>query len=191
MGAHEFRRPHDFAQGQFLRQPSSRSPLLTNQQLVFAEGVMYNISLMAIKVALFAQYYRLIAETPHRVPCLVLAMLVMAWCVGMVLLVIFGCLPVQAAWDFTITDKDCSAASHGIIIGIGNIITDFIIILLPVPIVWNLEMQTGRKLAIIGTWVPELFQPPRPYTRERPVMFSVFEMLTYLLILGIFTIGLL
>lgn len=136
---------------------SSASPAADRAgQLVFAEGVMYNVSLMAIKVALFAQYYRLIAETPHRVPCLALAVLVVAWCAGMVLLVVFGCLPVQAAWDFTITDKDCSAASHGLVIGIGNVLTDFLIILLPVPIVWKLEMQTSRKLAIIGRRVPEL-----------------------------------
>lgn len=160
-------------------------------QLVFAEGLMYNTSLMAIKASLLAQYYRLISQTAYRVPCLVLAVLLMTWCLGMVLVVVFGCSPVQAAWDFTITDKDCSTASHGIIIGIGNIVTDFIIILLPVPIVWELKMQTGQKLVIIGMCVPELYRYPSPNLRERPHMSAVFELLTYLLILGIFAIGLL
>lgn len=152
---------------------------------------MYNVSLMAIKASLFAQYYRLIAQTPYRVPCLVLAALLVAWCLGMVLIVVFGCIPVRAAWDFTITDKDCSTASHGIIIGIGNIVTDFIIILLPVPIVWELKMQMGQKLVIIGMCVPELYPYPSPNLRERPLMFAAFDLLTYLLILGIFAIGLL
>ncbi|KAK8029248.1 hypothetical protein PG991_006304 [Apiospora marii] len=140
----------NYGLGHHIWEPMSPARLMTSLELVFVEGVMYNISLMAIKIALFAQYYRLIAQTEYRVPCLVLAALVVAWCLGMVFIVVFGCYPVQAAWDFTITEKDCTTASHGIVIGIGNIITDFILIMLPVPIVWTLKMKTSQKLAILG-----------------------------------------
>lgn len=136
--------------GSHVWEPMSPEGLMVSLQLVFAEGIMYNVSLMAIKIALFAQYYRLISQTEYRIPSLVLASLVAAWCLGMVFIVVFGCYPVQAAWDLTITDRDCTTASRGIIIGIGNVVTDFILIMLPVPIVWTLKMKTSQKLAVLG-----------------------------------------
>lgn len=164
--------------GGHIWEPTSPEHLMISLQLVFVEGVMYNVSLMAIKTALFAQYYRLISQTEYRIPCLVLASLVILWCLGMIFIVIFGCYPVQAAWDFTIVDKDCTTASHGIVIGIGNIITDFMLIMLPVPIVWKLKMKTSQKLVILGMCFcpPKVVPPPPP----RPLLFSVFELLTYL-----------
>ncbi|KAK7981482.1 hypothetical protein PG988_003720 [Apiospora saccharicola] len=140
----------NYGLGSHIWEPMDPERLMTSLQLVFVEGVLYNISLMAIKITLFAQYYRLISRTEYRIPCLVLASLVVTWCLGMVLIVVFGCYPVQAAWDFTIVEKDCTTASHGIVIGVGNITTDFILILLPMPIVWRLEMKKSEKLVILG-----------------------------------------
>ncbi|KAK8004472.1 hypothetical protein PG989_004191 [Apiospora arundinis] len=135
--------------GGHIWEPMGPEDLMISLQLVFAEGLLYNISLMAIKIALVSQYFRLISGTKYRIPCLVLAALLIIWCLGMISIVIFGCYPVQSAWDFTIADRDCTTASHGIVIGIGNIITDFILILLPVPIIWKLKITTGQKLVII------------------------------------------
>ncbi|KAK6832906.1 hypothetical protein PG987_007600 [Apiospora arundinis] len=135
--------------GGHIWEPMGPEDLMISLQLVFAEGLLYNISLMAIKIALVSQYFRLISGTKYRIPCLVLAALLIIWCLGMISIVIFGCYPVQSAWDFTIADRDCTTASHGIVIGIGNIVTDFILILLPVPIIWKLKITTGQKLVII------------------------------------------
>lgn len=67
------------------------------------------------------------------------------------LLVIFQCWPVRAIWDKTITDAKCLPVSTAIgFTGAGlSIVEDFIILLLPLPLVWKLQMGTKKKAGVM------------------------------------------
>lgn len=67
------------------------------------------------------------------------------------LLVVFQCLPISSIWDKTITDAKCLPVSAVIgFTGAGlSIVEDFIILLLPLPVVWKLQMSTKKKVGVI------------------------------------------
>ena len=62
---------------------------------------------------------------------------------------IFGCHPIEAAWNKTILGAHCVVpqtlymATAGI-----NLTTDIIILCIPMPLVWRLRLSTKRKIAV-------------------------------------------
>lgn len=113
-----------------------------------------------IKITVCSQYYRIVSETRYRMPCLVIAAVVVAWSLAMVLLTIFSCIPVESSWDFTIKDKDCSILAKNWIVSLGNIITDFILLIMPLPVILRLEMKPSQKFLTMSTSVATMSFPP-------------------------------
>ncbi|CAI6334434.1 unnamed protein product [Periconia digitata] len=71
---------------------------------------------------------------------------------------IFQCLPVQAAWDFSLRPPTGTAKCYNQIIfrNLGlmnsafNIVTDVLFATLPVPLIWKLQLNTRTKISLIG-----------------------------------------
>lgn len=78
------------------------------------------------------------------------ASLVLAWYTVLILTVCFGCRPIQYYWDKTIQGGYCVNANdlaYGITAA--NVIMDLIILLLPIPSLWSLQMPRGRRLCLV------------------------------------------
>ena len=78
----------------------------------------------------------------------------LGWCIALIFSVIFGCKPVGYFWDKTIQGGHCineNVLSYGITAA--NIATDIIVLVLPIPWLWNLQMRTSKKLALSGIFV--------------------------------------
>ena len=65
--------------------------------------------------------------------------------------VVFQCLPISSIWDKTTTNAKCLPVSAVIgFTGAGlSIVEDIIILLLPLPVVWKLQMSTKKKIGVI------------------------------------------
>jgi hypothetical protein len=67
------------------------------------------------------------------------------------LCVIFNCVPVQAAWDITITGASCIEVRNIYIGGsVPNVLLDILIVFLPLPYVWRLHAPLGQRLVLAG-----------------------------------------
>lgn len=72
------------------------------------------------------------------------------WNLGQLLSVIFLCIPVAGFWDKSI-DAVCQNQQVGVWVNAaGNMITDLIIIVLPLPALWKLHLPRGQKFAVFG-----------------------------------------
>jgi hypothetical protein len=66
---------------------------------------------------------------------------------------IFSCHPIAAAWDPLIPNARClnvetlNTASAAV-----NSVSDIVILLLPQPIIWNLQMSLRKKIGISATF---------------------------------------
>ncbi|KAI5920364.1 hypothetical protein F4810DRAFT_702946 [Camillea tinctor] len=120
-------------------------------KLLYASSVMYNLTLLLIKFSLFFQYYRLVKEIPrYSFAYLVIMGLVGCWSIVQILLVVFACFPIQGFWDLSVPSKCIDHAELVWITSGGNIATDVVVLLLPMPVVWKLNLKKGRKWAILG-----------------------------------------
>lgn len=67
---------------------------------------------------------------------------------------IFGCIPVKAAWNLTVLDKRC-VNSDRFFIGnaVLNILGDLILLCMPMPIVWTLQLAQPKKVALTAVFL--------------------------------------
>lgn len=105
------------------------------------------------KVAILAFYSRLFPNFIRWFRWSLRSMIAFMFVHGLVffLLIVFQCWPIRSIWDKTITDAKCLPVSA--VIGFTgaalSIVEDMIILLLPLPVVWNLQMSTRKKIGVI------------------------------------------
>lgn len=103
------------------------------------------------KLALFLLYYRLFATNSRAKIAISLGILVnclfyVASCIALIIL----CLPRRnESWLSTSYAARCDPASKlGNVQGIYGVISDLYIFILPLPVLWHLQMPLRRKLGI-------------------------------------------
>lgn len=65
---------------------------------------------------------------------------------------IFSCYPVEKSWDSSIPGYCINYGTVTLVIGILNVIFDFAILGLPMPMLWKLRMSTRRKIWLSGVF---------------------------------------
>ncbi|KAF2108557.1 hypothetical protein BDV96DRAFT_587417 [Lophiotrema nucula] len=124
---------------------------------VFWGQIVYVWAIPVIKFSILAFYWRLFSVAA-RVPILIASFIVFAWLMALNFLVIFTCTPVRASWDITIATAKCLSLK-GIYIGgsVPNVITDAILILMPIPYVWRLHAPVAQRIVLAGMFLLGIF----------------------------------
>ncbi|KAF2708705.1 hypothetical protein K504DRAFT_381201, partial [Pleomassaria siparia CBS 279.74] len=125
---------------------------------VWLAQLVYVTSIVLIKFSILAFYWRLFALTA-RIPILIITFIVFAWFTSFFLLVIFECGPISAAWDLTIKPtRECVPVKTLYLGGaIPNVITDIIMVIMPIPYVWRLHAPLGQRIILAGMFMLGLF----------------------------------
>ncbi|KAI3319463.1 hypothetical protein HD806DRAFT_260251 [Xylariaceae sp. AK1471] len=120
-------------------------------QLFWINELFYNAAMFFIKMTFLFQYYRVFRQTNSlRIAYLVTIFLIGGWCLGQFLSVVFICIPVQGFWDMGIKAK-CQNQLIGVYLNaVGTLVTDFIILFLPMPAIWKLNLPKTQKWALLG-----------------------------------------
>lgn len=74
-----------------------------------------------------------------------------AFCVGYIITGFVVCRPFKYHWDKTIVGGDCGATTtQEISVAAINMVLDFAIVILPMPVLWQLQMPTKKKVLLMG-----------------------------------------
>lgn len=76
------------------------------------------------------------------------AAVVVAWAIGMMFTVILICVPARGYWDQA-TPAKCQQDVQ-LISSIGNIVTEVILLALPLPVIWRLSLAPRQKAVLTG-----------------------------------------
>ncbi|KAH7394663.1 hypothetical protein BKA66DRAFT_598731 [Pyrenochaeta sp. MPI-SDFR-AT-0127] len=122
--------------GRHIQSVSSRK-LTEFMKVFYFSIVFYNASLLAIKISFILQYYRAFSIRRMRIALYVTLIIITCWGLSQVLMFVFTCQPISAFWDRTTTpDVRCIPNTPSWYINAaGNIATDIIIFVLPLPII--------------------------------------------------------
>lgn len=124
--------------------------VVTFFKLLYATQVLYHANLLFIKLTLLFQYYRLVyLIDEYKIPYMAIMAISVLWALISICLLAFSCAPIAAFWDKTIPNFTCNF-STGLVASVGNIVTDFVILILPIPVVLQLNMGTAQKVATLG-----------------------------------------
>ncbi|GAB1309882.1 Rhodopsin domain-containing protein [Madurella fahalii] len=110
--------------------------------------LFYNLSLCFSKVSILLLYIHLFSFKWARTAGQVLLVIVILSNIYMMLVTFTACIPLQSYWDFTLTKRYCHSQSiwwsnTGL-----HMVTDFLIFLLPMPVVWSIKLPRRQKLIL-------------------------------------------
>jgi hypothetical protein len=118
---------------------------------LFLEAI-YSITLGVIKFSILCLYWR-IFSTALRVPIIIVGVSVFAWMWTVFFIALFQCHPISAAWEPTLSGSVClDTKKYFLGAAVPNIVTDLVMVLMPVPYVLTLRMPTDHRIAVIGTF---------------------------------------
>ena len=98
-------------------------------------------------------YLRIFTKRQDRVATWVVAVLIVANYVGTMIAGFLICVPLEYLWDRTIPGGRCININAWYRWGsLMNIFTDFIMLILPLPVVWGLKTSTKIKIGLTITF---------------------------------------
>lgn len=103
-----------------------------------------------IRASVIFLYIQIFCTSPVRIACFGLLAINVAYFTGTVLACCLICRPFAYNWDQSIHGTCGDQKSLDLFIGIFNFLMDIATIALPMPVLWGLQMPTGRKAALSG-----------------------------------------
>lgn len=132
-------------------------------QIIYGIEILYGPLVTAIKCSILMLYLRLFGVRPvFRKTIYVMLALVVGWCIAVFFAAIFQASPPRLLWTTNL--KDLPKGAHHIdftayLIGtaVPNVVMDFAILLLPMGIVWQLQISKRRKIALSAVFAVGAF----------------------------------
>lgn len=116
--------------------------------------LLYSFAVTFAKMSILVFYLRLFPMRSSRHAVYVLMFSICGLCFSTLVIVIFQCKPIALAWDKTIEGGSCidmvAFFRYSII---PDIITDVAMLILPLPIVWNLHASITQRVGLTATFL--------------------------------------
>lgn len=116
--------------------------------LTFAFQLLYILALALVKSSILCFYLRVFISPRMMLAVKIMFGVVAVWALAHALTVVFICTPVSFQWDLTITGKCGDQIKLFQSLITTNIITDVMIMILPIYTVWHLSMAKTEKVAV-------------------------------------------
>ncbi|GAP82910.1 putative integral membrane protein [Rosellinia necatrix] len=128
--------------------------LISWAQTLFVTELFYGIVFPIEKTVILLLYLRLF-RIHHwfRLTTYVLITYIWLWGVSEVIVAIAQCRPIAYQWDKTIDGRCIDQLSYYRWVSVPNVIHDVVMLVLPLPIVWNLQIGLRQKLALSGVFL--------------------------------------
>lgn len=123
-------------------------------QGIFSYEIFYIICIATVKLSILLFYRRIFPVRAARIVIYGVLGVIFVWTITALNIVIFQCRPVRYFWDRASIPGMCMDEISAIIgISIPNIVTDFILLFIPLPLVWRLRIPRTQKLAVTGAFL--------------------------------------
>lgn len=116
---------------------------------------MYFCAQALAKLSILLMYHRLFGiNKKFRIALCVAGALTIMWWIAAFLDSIFECVPVQAIWDKSIRDPQCqNVRASALGTGIANMILDILFLIIPLPMIWKLQVTKRIKVSLTGIFL--------------------------------------
>ncbi|CAJ2503301.1 Uu.00g106950.m01.CDS01 [Anthostomella pinea] len=153
---------------------------------------LWALSLSLSKISILLLCSRVFVVNGYILVARITSVFICLWALATILSCFFICQPLAYNWDSFIPGGHCGdSVTSWLITGILNIITDLIVLILPMPYLWALELEMFKKLILMATFGVGLFTcvistvrvitlvsvdfTDVTYTIPRAVLFSAME----------------
>ncbi|KAL9047561.1 MAG: hypothetical protein Q9206_006665 [Seirophora lacunosa] len=125
---------------------------------------IYHTSTTFAKYSILLFYYRVFAIRQFKGVLYILAAFVTCYVLSVDFACLFQCTPVQSFWDEAVPGHCINIDHMFIASGSMNVVLDFIIFALPIPLLWRLRTSFNQKIVLTAIFtVAGLYSSPSPY----------------------------
>ncbi|KAH7394443.1 hypothetical protein BKA66DRAFT_411077 [Pyrenochaeta sp. MPI-SDFR-AT-0127] len=132
---------------------------------IMSFALLWNATVCFSKLSVLLMYTVLIPNPSMIKWASIVGALIVTWNVSDIIAGFLICRPLAKNWDFTIPGTCGSQPAFYFAMGVVNLITDTVIIILPMPYLYRLRMAMRKKLLAmgllsigIGTWVITIYR---------------------------------
>lgn len=110
---------------------------------------MYYFCMLATKLSILALYSRIFTPRVFRISIYCVAATCISWGIGGLLPTIFQCMPIESNWSSAATKGTCvNLRMLFSAITISNLLTDVAILVLPLFMIYQLQLSPKQKIAV-------------------------------------------
>ncbi|OJZ86319.1 hypothetical protein ASPFODRAFT_32594 [Aspergillus luchuensis CBS 106.47] len=133
----------------------------TPEKLVILEKGLYANEILDFpftvtpaKISILVFYLRIFTTRSFKIMAYIVGAIVLGHGLGILFAAIFQCWPIAYVWDKTIEGGSCfNQLAFYRYVSPPNILTDVLILIMPLPYVWKLHTRKGQKLALTGVFL--------------------------------------
>ncbi|KAJ3498114.1 hypothetical protein NLG97_g1375 [Lecanicillium saksenae] len=131
----------------------SKEELHTTLKYFFIAQAPYKVTICLNKVATILLYLRIFSSPRFRVAAFTIMGVVIAAGIGSIFATIFQCVPVAGAWNHSIKAQCIDSGQFWVAYAVMNVLTDFMVLVLPMPMVRGLKFGKRDKVMLYGLFL--------------------------------------
>ncbi|KAK7413377.1 hypothetical protein QQX98_007754 [Neonectria punicea] len=132
-----------------LTKPELRAAL----KMFFIAQTPYKVTVCLNKVTAILLYLRLFVTRTFRMACYIVMGIIVAWTIGGVCATIWQCVPIEGAWNKSVDAVCIDSNKFWVAYAVTNIITDIMVLTLPIPSIMALQMNMRQRLLLCGVFL--------------------------------------
>ena len=109
------------------------------------------VGLNKVSAILFCQ--RIFVGKSFQYTCWACMSIVVGWNVGAIAATILQCIPIAGSWDKTILATCIDTKAFWVAYAVGNILTDAMVLALPIPQVLRLNLKLRERVMLCGVFL--------------------------------------
>jgi hypothetical protein len=113
-------------------------------------SVLWNATVCFSKLSVLSMYAAMIPKSSMSKWARILGALIIIWNIANIIAGLLICRPFAKNWDFTLPGTCGRQPAFYFAMGLVNLITDAVIIVLPMPYLYNLRLAWRKKLAAMA-----------------------------------------
>ncbi|RGP80920.1 integral membrane [Fusarium longipes] len=118
---------------------------------VYVAAIIYVLCGSLAKIALLIFYLRLSPQRWFKIAIYLSMVFIIGYTVGLFFAVMFACHPINMSWDITVTEGKCvNQPALYFATAAVNIASDVILFVLPLPMVFQLQLPLKQKIGLMG-----------------------------------------
>ncbi|KAG8162374.1 hypothetical protein KVR01_008139 [Diaporthe batatas] len=155
-------------------------------ELILPFEALYGLTLMLVKLAVLRFYSRIFAPSKWFTWAVwVTAAAVVAWMASVVLETFLLCRPLAYNWDASVDGVCGNRNAVFVIAGVTNMVTDFMVLIVPVPCILKLQMPVGQRIGLLLVFGMGVLISAISIVRLRSLMIISFDDATWTLPMGL------
>ncbi|KAI4225425.1 MAG: hypothetical protein L6R36_003909 [Xanthoria steineri] len=128
--------------------------LIIEGQAFYASEIIWATSIPIIKLSILLLYIRIFGRLRYfKNLAYIIGIFSVCWGIMVILVCALQCRPVQFTWDKSVKGTCINAPLFFIIGSAPNVLTDFVLLVLPLPAVWNLHTTRAQKISLTGIFM--------------------------------------